>query len=277
MTVQYARTGHALLAWAVAGGLALLAGGSAAADRLVVDPAAPAVFHLGAAFLLHAHIAGGAIGLLAGTAAILTPKGRTLHRTAGRIFFAAMLVSFTVAAGVAPFLETGQRPNTVAAVLSLYLLVTSWLAARPDGAPAGRREALAAIIALAVAGAGLWFMMQAAQSPTGTIDQAPPEAFVVFTVFGLAGAAGDVAMIVRRRIAGPARIVRHLWRMCAALFIAAGSFFLGQEQMLPASFRGSVWQFAPVLFPLVAIGVWSVLARLPRRRTSNRARRETPD
>jgi hypothetical protein len=58
--------------------------------------------------------------------------------------------------------------------------------------------------------------------------------------------------------------------MCAALFIAAGSFFLRQGQLLPEAIRGTVWQFAPVFFPLAAIAVWSVLARLPRRRQTPR-------
>ncbi|WP_300545142.1 DUF2306 domain-containing protein [Maricaulis sp.] len=251
--------------WIIATGLALLAGGGAAADRLVVDEGAPLVIHLGAAALLYTHIAGGAIGLLAGAAAILTPKGRPLHRAAGRIFFYAMFASFLVAAVVAPFLEAGQRPNTIAGILSLYLLLTSWLAARSNGAATGRREAVSAIIALLVAGGGVWFMIEASQAASGTIGQTPPEAFIVFTAFGLAGAAGDLGMMLRRRMTGPARIVRHLWRMCAALFIAAGSFFLGQEQLLPDAIRGTVWQFAPVFFPLAAIAVWSVLARLPRR------------
>ena len=151
--------------------------------------------------------------------------------------------------------------------------MTSWLAARSNGAATGWREALGGSVALVVAGAGVWFMSEAARAASGTIDQAPPEAFVVFAVFGFVGVLGDLAMIVRGRMAGPARIVRHLWRMCAAFFIASGSFFLGQEQLLPAAIRGTVWQFGPVFFPLLAIGVWSVLARLPRRRRPSAGRR----
>ena len=100
---------------ALAAGLALLAGGTSDADRLVVPAEAPAILHLGAAVLLYTHIGGGAVGLLAGYAAILLPKGKRWHRQAGRIFFVAMFVSFVVATGVAPFLDTGQRPNTIAA------------------------------------------------------------------------------------------------------------------------------------------------------------------
>lgn len=33
--------------------------------------------------------------------------------------------------------------------------------------------------------------------------------------------------------------VEHFWRMCAALFIAAGSFFLGQQKVILVWMRGS--------------------------------------
>jgi hypothetical protein len=36
---------------------------------------------------------------------------------------------------------------------------------------------------------------------------------------------------------GPARVRRHLWRMCFAMFIATGSFFLGQANVLPEPLR----------------------------------------
>lgn len=54
--------------------------GSAGAERLMVDPAAPAWMHIGAAALLYTHIGGGAVGMVSGTTAILSPKGRTVHR-----------------------------------------------------------------------------------------------------------------------------------------------------------------------------------------------------
>ena len=33
------------------------------------------------------------------------------------------------------------------------------------------------------------------------------------------------------------RLARYLWRMCFGLFIASGSFFLGQMKFLPQSLR----------------------------------------
>jgi hypothetical protein len=44
--------------------------------------------------------------------------------------------------------------------------------------------------------------------------------------------------------------------MCFALFIAAGSFFLGQQQVFPASVRGSPLLFVPVLAVLALMIFW---------------------
>ena len=47
----------------------------------------------------------------------------------------------------------------------------------------------------------------------------------------LLAAIGDLRMLLRGGISGTSRITRHLWRMCYGLFIATGSFFLGQQQV----------------------------------------------
>jgi hypothetical protein len=64
---------------------------------------------------------------------------------------------------------------------------------------------------------------------------------------GLSALAGlsDIRAFLRRRLTPAQRISRHLWRMCFAFFIATGSFFLGQQDILPAAVRGS-----PILFLL---------------------------
>jgi hypothetical protein len=108
-------------------------------------------------------------------------------------------------------------------------------------------------------------MQMGADSPTGTVDGAPPQAFVLFTGIGIVAAAGELNVLVRRTISGPARLARHLWRMCASLFIASGSFFLGQAQFLPDWVRSSMINVAMALAPLVAMLVYLVLVRLPKR------------
>ena len=220
--------------------------------------------HVGAGILLYAHIIGGALGLVSGTVAVLSRKGARLHRAAGSVFFLSMFVAYAIGAGVAPFLEEQQRPNFVAGVLALYLLITAWLAARRENPAVGAPEWIGFITAGSILAAGLYFMHQGANHPSGTVDGSPPQAFILFSVFGGFAALGELNVIIRRKITGVSRISRHLWRMCASLFIAAGSFFLGQEQILPEFMLGTFWQFGPVLFPILAMLFWLILVRVQK-------------
>ena len=63
------------------------------------------------------------------------------------------------------------------------------------------------------------------------------------------------------------RIARHSWRMCFALFSAAGSFFPAQlPKMIPA-LRGSALLIVPVVGLLIAMLYWMVRVRVvPRYR-----------
>jgi hypothetical protein len=100
----------------------------------------------------------------------------------------------------------------------------------------------------------------AAVTPAGA---APLYAFAVLCAIAVAG---DVHLLRRGGLAGVARLTRHLWRMGLCLFIAAGSFFLGQPKFLPPEVRGTFLQFA---LPLAALGLllfWLVKVRWPKRR-----------
>ena len=250
----------------VAAALALLAAPGAHASVLQAAPDAPIWAHIGAAALLWLHIGGGAAGIATGAIAIASRKGGRIHRAVGRVFFWVMLVCYVVAAGVAPFLDDGQRPNTIAGVMALYLLLTGWAAAQRPEIKAGVFQIAGLVVALTIAGAGALFMKMGAESPTGTIDGSPPEAFVIFMAAGLFAAAGEIHVLVRRTLSGPARIARHLWRVCFSLFIASGSFFLGQMQVMPQWMRESAIPYVAALAPLAAMLVWLVLVRLPKRR-----------
>ena len=55
---------------------------------------------------------------------------------------------------------------------------------------------------------------------------------------------------------GPPRIKRHVVRMCAALFIASGSFFLGQQDEFPRHLRGQPIFTLLAFAPLLTMVVW---------------------
>ena len=98
----------------------------------------------------------------------------------------------------------------------------------------------------------------------GTIDDSPPQAFYMFMGLGSIAALCDLRVILRGGISGAQRIARHLWRMCVALFIASGSFFLGQQKFLPEAIHGTVVQFGPVFFPIVLMIFWLLRVLLTR-------------
>jgi hypothetical protein len=226
------------------------------ADTLQAGPDDPAWMHLGANALLWAHIAGGAIGMVTGVVALASRKGQKVHRAAGSVFFLAMFVAYAIGAGVAPFLDAGQRPNFVAGIMALYLLVSGAMAARRRDVKAGAPEVIGLIIALSITAAGVIFMQMGAASPSGTVDGSPPQAFLLFTVAGVFAAAGELHVLVRKQLSNASRIARHLWRMCFSLFIASGSFFLGQPQVFPEALQDSVVLPVLALAPLPVMLFW---------------------
>jgi hypothetical protein len=233
----------------------------ALADTLQAGPDDPAWMHLGANTLLWAHIAGGAIGMVTGVVALASRKGQSVHRATGSVFFLAMFLAYAIGAGVAPFLEAGQRPNFVAGIMALYLLVSGVMAARLRTVKAGAPEVVGFIVAVSITVAGVIFMRMGASSPSGTVDGSPPQAFLLFTIAGAFAAAGELHVLVRKQLSRVSRIARHLWRMCFSLFIASGSFFLGQPQVFPVSLRDSALLPVLALAPLPVMVFWLVKVR----------------
>jgi hypothetical protein len=90
--------------------------------------------------------------------------------------------------------------------------------------------------------------------------------FIVGTVMTLA-AVGDVRVMRSGMPRGGPRLARHLWRMCFALFIAAGSFFSIRERVariLPEPFASGPMRALPILLLFGAMFYW--LWRVRRRR-----------
>jgi hypothetical protein len=231
-------------------------------NNLYVSPQSPWWVAAAANLILFLHIAGGSVGIVSGFVALLSRKGDRVHRIAGAVFFVSMLIMATIGALASPFLPVPEMANVAAGALTLYLITTSWVAIRRRDGVIGAFEKCGLAVALGVVAAGATFANIARHSPTGTIGNTPPQAFYVFMIVGSIAAAGDLRMIVRGGISGAARIARHLWRMCAALTIASGSFFLGQQKIMPVYMRGSAWLFIPVVVPLLLMLFWLVRVRL---------------
>ncbi|HTA65455.1 MAG TPA: hypothetical protein VK753_08120 [Xanthomonadaceae bacterium] len=235
-------------------------------DNLMhVPDGSPWWLYAAANLILFLHIAGGVVGILSGTVAMAVRKGLRVHRLAGNVFFASMLVMAGIGAAASPFLQVPEMANVFGGLMTFYLLGTGWMAVRRKGPGVGRFEIAGLAMALGLVAAGAEFIAIARHGPSPLLAQTPPQAFYVFVVIGTIGALGDVNLILRGGLIGPSRIARHLWRMSAALTIATGSFFLGQQKVMPVWMHGSPWLFVPALAPLFAMAYWLVRVRIGRR------------
>ena len=175
--------------------------------------------------VLLVHIFGGVGGVLSGSTALVARKGSPLHRKSGDVFVVSMLLM--AAAGAYVALIHSQPANVMGGVFTFYLVATAWLTVQRKPNETGRLEFGLLFLGLAAGASSLFLAWQAAHSPTGLkTGEAIP--YMVFGAAGLLAGAGDIRMMIRGGVAGAKRLIRHLWRMNVALFIAAGSFFLGE-------------------------------------------------
>lgn len=212
-----------------------------------------------------AHVLAGSAGIVSGFAALAVRKGGPAHRQVGTVFFVSMLAMAGTAAVMAALAV--QRLNTIAALFTLYLVATAWMAVRRPPRTTGRFETAAMLGAVLIAVAGLAIGVQA--STVGLQDGDPssgnsPTIYFAFAALATLGAGMDLRLVAGGGLAGRARLARHLWRMCLALFVAAGSFFFGQADEIPAQFRGPHLMIPPFA-ALGALAFWLVRVRLPAR------------
>jgi uncharacterized membrane protein len=72
------------------------------------------------------HLAVGTLAVVGGFAAMLLPKGKTLHKFAGKIFFYTMLA--LCFSGIYLTFARSLQLTLLLAIFSLYLLLTGWYA-----------------------------------------------------------------------------------------------------------------------------------------------------
>ena len=206
--------------------------------------------------LMWVHIAGGCLALLSGTVAVIARKGGPLHVRAGTWFFASMLVLGVTAS----ILEPSRSPpgSPIGGIMVCYFVATSWVAARRRDGTTGKFEIIACAAALVMAALMAWGGFTGATTPAG--------AGPVFALAGICLLAGllDLNAILRAKLTPVQRISRHLWRMCFAFFIATGSFFLGQQDVLPQAVRGSPILFVLAFAPFAVMAFWLVRVRFSK-------------
>lgn len=83
----------------------------------------------------------------------------------------------------------------------------------------------------------------------------------------LLAAIGDLRAIRVGGLRGSRRVARHLWRMCFGLFVATGSFFLGQMKFIPEPVRVVPLLLVLALAPLPFLVYWMWRVRVRGRLT----------
>ena len=176
--------------------------------------------------ILILHISAGILGIVSGTAAISFRKGSPRHALAGKVFVVSML---TMAAAAVYLAIVKHQPNNLGGgILTCYLILTAWLTARRRDGETSKYDWSALLIPLAIGVLGWSNGVDAFFSETGSKYGVPAGMHLFMGTVCLLAAAGDVRMLLRGGVFGTQRVARHLWRMCFGLFIATGSFFLGQ-------------------------------------------------
>jgi hypothetical protein len=195
------------------------------------------------------HVGAGALGIVAGAAALVARKGERVHRGAGTVFFAAMLATALSAVILAVLKD--ELTNAIAGALTTYFITTSWLTVKRPERTAGWIAVVAMLCAAAGSVVAFYLAWDSVQKGTALLGGLP---FYIFSAVAALCSLLDLSVVLRRGLAGRQRIARHLWRMCLGFFIAVGSFFPGQIQFFPEAVRN----IEPVI--LLFIPAFSVFA-----------------
>ena len=205
------------------------------------------------------HVLGGSIALASGFVAVVAAKGGPWNRTAGLVVVASMFV-MTIFGAVVGFYE--MKMTGVGALLTAYLVFTGLTTVRPIAGVDRRLEIALMVAALLIAIFELTMGVVAMGRPRGAINGVPGGMILFMGAVALLAAAGDWRMIRAGGIKGARRLARHLWRMCFALFVASGSFFLGQMKFVPQPIRILPLMFALGVAPLIVLLYWMWRVRL---------------
>ena len=210
--------------------------------------------------LVLVHIAGGLVGILAGTAAASFKKGTALHKYAGYLFILAMTV-MAVPAGWISYLD-GKPFDVLSSVFTLYMILTGLLTFRASTGFAS--VALMSLATLCIAGY-LW--LELATQVTGhRATDAPVGAGYVFATILVLALWGDVTnrrrVLSKQKLTNQKLLVRHLWRMNTGFFMATFNLFGVRPHLFPEWMQSSGLLTLLALSPLLLMAYWAWRVRI---------------
>ena len=205
------------------------------------------------------HFGTGLIAIVAGFLGLAVRKGGQWHRRSGLVFVYSMIATGITAFGIAIY--EGRLSNS-GGILIVYLVFTAYTAVRP--VPAAGRGVQIGLMVVALAFSSAMFArgFTALDHPGNQIEGVPAGMMFFLATVTMLAAIGDARMIRAGGIQGTRRLARHLWRMSFSLFIASGSFFLGQMKFVPERIRSVPLLFVLALSPLALLLYWMWRVRL---------------
>ncbi len=223
--------------------------------------------------LLPIHIVAGAFAIVLGAVALLASKGAVLHRRSGLLFVYAM-VTMGVSGSILAARHSFTNPNVLGGFVSAYFVITALTTVRSRTAWTRRLNVAALVLAIALVVFEISLGIRAmGQSREQNLLEGVPffgMPLLMMALITALAAAGDVRMMRSGALRAGSRLSRHLWRMCFALFIAAGSFFSIPERVakiLPYPFTTPGMRALPIVLIFVAMFYW--LWRVRSRRSQN--------
>jgi len=222
--------------------------------------------------LLRAHIAGGGLAIILGGVALAASKGTTLHRRSGLLFVYAML-TMGFSGSILALRQSLPNANVLGGFMSAYFVITALTTVRPVSARTLWLNSAALLVAIALSLIEIGLGVKAFANPGGAINGVPYYMLFFLGMVTTLAAAGDIRMMRAGALRAAPRLTRHLWRMCFALFIAAGSFFSIRERVariLPEPFTTPAMRAVPIALVFAAMFYW--LWRVRARRTLAPAR-----
>lgn len=214
--------------------------------------------------VLAIHVMGGLIAIAGGFAALAFRKGSLEHRNAGVTFFWGMMI-MSVGAAWLGYIRS-ELNDIVAAVTIAYLVTTARWAIQGEATRGRFLEAGAFVVAIGITIANVAFALRAANAG-GTLYGHSAILYWISAAITAFTASLDLNFVVRGVLSWRHRLVRHLSRMCFALWIAVASFFLGQMKVFPDVLRNVYLLATPVLVVFLAMIYW--LVRMLMRRADS--------
>ncbi len=212
--------------------------------------------------VLHGLIGTGIVA--AGVTALLSRKGMRLHRNSGKAFVVLyFLMGLVISTSLFASATLISTLGIVFTALIIYLVLTSWVTVKVPPSTLSRINYAAPAVVISIGSLALFWGCQALTGRLQLADDIPVAAYFAFAALAFFAAHRDISVVRRGGIAGTPRLIRHLWRMCLALYFSVATLFTGPGSVIfPDAIRGS-W---PLVIPEMSVAALTIylVVRLTR-------------